>query len=69
MTPLLTTLTAIFETPEQAMAKLNISETKYNQYTSQNQIPSWLMRELIKKWSVNPLYIYGEHKSMTLPQV
>ena len=69
MTHTATILTHIFETPAQAQAKLNISATKYDLYTSQNKIPSWLMRILITKYRVNPLYIYGEHRSMTLPQV
>lgn len=68
MTHIATTLTTIFETPAQAQAKLNISETKYTLYTSQNKVPSWLMRILITKYRVNPLYIYGEHKSMLLPR-
>jgi len=69
MTHTATILTHIFETPAQAQAKLNISAIKYDLYTTQNKVPSWMMRILINKYRVNPLYIYGEHKSMLLPQV
>jgi hypothetical protein len=66
MTPLLTTLTTIFPTREQACSKLNISETKYDLYTTKNICPMWLAIILRDKYRVSPLYIHGYTGQMFL---